>query len=52
MSTMTASQYYASIKKDRDKWRDEQFQECMACNSTDRLQTHEITRRSAAPKRW
>ena len=37
MSTMTASQYYASVKKDRDKWRDEQLQKCMACNSTEQL---------------
>lgn len=48
---MNAKAYERKVKKDRDAWS-ANFTECMACGSRHNLQTHEIVRRSQAPKRW
>lgn len=60
---MTAQQYYASIKADRDAWRQSQPQRCMRCLRAPGkvyagretilwLEVHEIEHRSQAPNNW
>ena len=51
---MNSKEYYLSIKDDRDVWGS-QFPECMNCGQKATwlpLETHEIERRSHAPRSW
>lgn len=53
---MTAQQYYRSIRKDREAWRDEMPPRCMRCRKKFDdwrwSEIHEIEKRSQAPKSW
>lgn len=55
---MNAQQYYRSIKRDRESWRDEMPQRCMRCWEKVELGTfrwpeiHEILTRGQAPNNW
>lgn len=53
---MNARQYYASIAKDREAWKSSQKNRCMYCHfiprSMNKLQIHEIERRSHCKGRW
>ena len=58
---MNATEYAASIKPDREAWRESVPQVCMWCGTADAsalwgpcggLQIHEMERRSHASKRW
>lgn len=54
---MTKSQtYYRSVNADRNEWRDEMPQRCMACNKPfgwwRRPEIHEILSRAQAPNAW
>lgn len=44
--------YYASIKADRNEWRESVRQACMSCGWQAMLQIHEMERRSHAAGRW
>lgn len=47
-----ARQYYKDNQEDREAWRDEMPELCMRCGGRRLLQTHEMERRSQAPKTW
>jgi hypothetical protein len=50
-----AVSYYNSIKVDRREWKAEQKEQCCYCLAKipyDRLEIHEIERKSQAPNRW
>ena len=52
-STMTADEYYQSIKDVREQWREQQEQRCMYCLVLrGPFEVHEIERRSQATRSW
>lgn len=53
---MNAQQYYRSIRKDREAWREEMPPRCMKClkkfDDWRWSEIHEIEKRSQAPNNW
>jgi hypothetical protein len=53
--SMTASEYYRLIRRDRDEWKNSMPQVCCGCGRAiprKLLQIHEIERRSQAQRTW
>ena len=44
--------YYASIKRSRDEWKNSLPQKCMWCGMSGFMEIHEIERRSHAHNKW